>query len=67
MRHYKTIAAAEVNEALVDAECVTTAPRYSLDGSQAITRWTSAQAGGLTHAEARALVQTSDWQVADNG
>ena len=67
MRHYKVVASSEVEAALAEEGCVTTSPRYTLDGSQAMTQWTTEQSGGLTHEEARALVQTSAWQVDDNG
>lgn len=67
MRHFKVIPAAQAEAAMSNAQCVTTVPRLSLDGSQAMTQWTTEQSGGLTHAEARALVHTSAWQVHDNG
>ena len=63
-RHYKAVAASDVDAALADDSCVTTRPRYSLNRTQAITQWTEAQPGGLTHEEARTLVQTADWQAA---
>ena len=42
--------------------CVTTRPRYSLDGTQAILKFTEPVDGSIDHAAAFALVQTSAWQ-----
>jgi len=42
--------------------CVTTVPRYTIDGTEAILKFTEPVDGWIDHAAAFALVQTSAWQ-----
>jgi hypothetical protein len=42
--------------------CVTTEPRYTIDGTEAILKFTEPVDGSITHAAAFALVQTPAWQ-----
>lgn len=60
--HYKVYPAEDIDDHINDPSCVTTKPRYSLDGSQAILKFTSPVDGWITHEEAFELVQTPEWQ-----
>ena len=60
--HYRVYPADEVASHMESSTCVTTEPRYTLDGTQAILKFTEPVDGWIDHAAALALVQTSAWQ-----
>ena len=60
--HYRVYPADEVASHMESSTCVTTSPRYTIDGTQAILKFTEPVDGSITHAEAFALVQTPAWQ-----
>ena len=60
--HYRVYPADDVASHMESPTCVTTQPRYSLDGTEAILKFTEPVGGGIDHAAAFALVQTSAWQ-----
>tara|TARA_Y100001937_G_scaffold107591_1_gene150407 strand:- start:3221 stop:3430 length:210 start_codon:yes stop_codon:yes gene_type:complete len=60
--HYRVYLADEVASHMESPTCVTTSPRYTLDGTQAILKFTEPVDGWIDHAAALALVQTSAWQ-----
>ena len=60
--HYRVYLAEEVESHMGTPTCVTTQPRYTLDGTQAILKFTEPVDGWIDHAAALALVQTSAWQ-----
>ncbi len=60
--HYRVYPADEVEAHMENPACVTTQPRYTLDKTQAILKFTEPVDGSIDHAAAFALVQTSAWQ-----
>lgn len=60
--HYRVYPADEVASHLENPTCVTTEPRYTLDGTEAILKFTEPVDGWIPHAEALALVHTPAWQ-----
>ena len=60
--HYRVYPAADVAARMEEATCVTTQPRYTLDETEAILKFTEQVDGWIDHAAALALVQTSAWQ-----
>ena len=62
-KHYKVFDSDDVAEAMSNPHCVTTNPRYSLDGSKAILSFLVYLDGCMNNEEARELVQGPDWQT----
>lgn len=60
--HYRVYPADEVASHMESPTCVTTVPRYTLDGTEAILKFTKPVDGWIDHAAAFALVQTPAWQ-----
>lgn len=60
--HYRVYAADDVASHMESPTCVTTQPRYTLDGTEAILKFTEPVDGWIDHAAALALVQTPAWQ-----
>ncbi len=60
--HYRVYLADEVASHMESSTCVTTSPRYTIDGTQAILKFTEPVDGWIDHAAAFALVQTPAWQ-----
>ena len=60
--HYRVYPADEVEAHMEDPTCVTTQPRYTLDGTEAILKFTEPVDGWIDHAAALALVTTPEWQ-----
>ena len=62
--HYRVYAADEVASHMEASTCVTTQPRYTLDGTEAILKFTEPVDGWIDHSAALALVATPAWQPA---
>jgi len=60
--HYRVYPADEVASHMESPTCVTTVPRYTIDGTEAILKFTEPVDGWIDHAAAFALVQTPAWQ-----
>ena len=60
--HYRVYPADEVASHMENPACVTTEPRHTLDGTEAILKFTEPVDGWIDHATALALVHTSAWQ-----
>ncbi|MAK31347.1 MAG: hypothetical protein CL490_12875 [Acinetobacter sp.] len=63
MSTYSITDAAQVDDMLQEADCVSTSPRYNAAGTQAVLRWCADGVGRISHADARALMATAAWQV----
>jgi hypothetical protein len=60
--HYRVYPAADVAARMASPSCITDSPRYTLDGTEAILKFTEPVDGWIDHAAAFALVQTPAWQ-----
>lgn len=60
--HYRAYPADEVASHMESSTCVTTQPRYTLDGTEAILKFTEPVDGWIDHSAALALVTTAAWQ-----
>ena len=60
--HYRVYPADDVASHMESPTCVTTEPRYTIDGTEAILKFTEPVDGSIDHAAAFALVQTAPWQ-----
>lgn len=65
MSHYKIVGSDDVAEELARPECVTTEPRYSNNGAQAVIRYSSEVEGSITHEAALAITRGAAWNPAD--
>ena len=61
IRWYVVVDANAAAARMDEPACATTAPRFRLDGSQAILRYRSEVAGAIGHTEAAALMGTAPW------
>ena len=59
--HYMVYPKDDVDSHMSDPTCVTNSPRYTLDGSEAILKFTQPVDDWITHEAAVALVQTPAW------
>jgi len=62
IRYYKIVNAEDVEAGMADSDCVTDAPRYSVDKTKALLKYKTQVAGSVSHAEILEILQTSDWQ-----
>ena len=60
--YYQVYPAADVESRMEDPTCVTTSPRYTLDETEAILKFTAPFEGSLSHEDAVSLVATDAWQ-----
>jgi hypothetical protein len=60
--YYRVYPSDEVAAQMQSSACVSTSPRYNLDETEAILRFTEPVDGYITHTEAFELVQTPAWQ-----
>ena len=65
MTYYKIVGSDDVAEELARPECVTTGPRYSNNGSQAVIRYSSEVEGSITHEAALTITRGAAWTPAD--
>lgn len=65
MSWYKIVSAASVADELNRPECVTTIPRYSNNGDQAVIRYNSEVEGSITHEAALTITRGAAWTPAD--
>ncbi len=61
MSHYLIVPTEDVDSTKGREGCETDVPRYSLDESQAILKFTLAVDGSITHTQALELMSTSAW------
>jgi hypothetical protein len=62
-RYYKIVPAEDVETEMAHSSCVTTWPRYAIDNTKALLKYTEQVSGSVTHAEIQVILQTSDWNV----
>jgi len=60
-RYYKIVATGDVASEQAHDGCVTTHPRYSVDGTKAILKFNELSEGSITHAQALTLMSTDEW------
>lgn len=65
MTYYKIVGAEDVAEELARPECVTTEPRYSNNGGQAVIRYSSEVEGSITHDAVLTITRGAAWNPAD--
>ena len=63
IRYYKVVPSDEAATEMERQECETTGPRYSLDGSEAILRYSTDVDGSITHEQALSLMSTEAWAL----
>jgi hypothetical protein len=65
MSWYKIVSAADVADELNRPECVTTVPRYSNNGAQAVIRYSSEVSGSMNQADTLAITRGAAWNPTD--
>ena len=64
--HYKTVPSSDAPAEMAKPECETENPRYSLDDSLAMLRYSTDVDGSITHNEAMELLATPAWTLPPN-
>lgn len=59
--YYSVVASADAQDAMDLPDCLTTAPRMSIDETQALISYSADADGRLDHAQAAELTATSAW------
>jgi len=60
---YKVVPSSDAPSEMAKPICETANPRYSLDDSLAMLRYSAATDGSITHANAMALLSTEAWTL----
>jgi|TARA_R110000824_G_scaffold275250_3_gene463948 hypothetical protein len=60
---YKVVPSSDAPSEMAKPTCETTNPRYSLDGTLAMLRYSAATDGSITHADAMTLLSTEAWTL----
>lgn len=61
--YYQVYPAADVAARMAEPTCVTTIPRYTLDETKAILKFTEPFEGCISHPDAILLMSTDAWQA----
>ena len=64
--HYKTVPSSDAPAEMAKPECETENPRYSLDDSLAMLRYSSSVDGSIPHSDAMELLATPAWTLPPN-
>ena len=64
--HYKTVPSSDAPAEMARPECETENPRYSLDDSLAMLRYSTNVDGSITPSEAMGLLDTLAWTLPPN-
>ena len=64
--HYKTVPSSDAPAEMARPECETENPRYSLDDSLAMLRYSTNVDRSITHCEAMGLLDTLAWTLPPN-